>query len=232
MKQKNVSYGEFVLTHKCRIMRKKCTRTEISMKKLWERKLSLVLILLQLLLSAGSIVLIAFMELLPVIYLVIISVTAIFLLAYTVVSQITDKSKVVGRILSGIYTVIFVLFACYGFFTYEDLKGIDIQNPEGPISYLVLADDRAQTIEDLEGYRFGILSDSEQTDTETEDIISSLNNKFDKEIESIDFYNMDSMIEGLYTEHVQVIVFEETFRNSVMENHAMFEVDTRIINQG
>ena len=202
------------------------------MEKLFEKKLSIIMILIQLLLSAGSVFLIAWIDFLPFAYIMTISVTAVFLLAYTIVSQITDKSMRIGRILSGLFSVLFVLFACYGFFTYEDRNGFAFQKPEGPVSFLVLSGNQAKTVGDLAEYRFGVLEDIEQTGEEIRTALEKANEICGTEVETVSFHDMDALIEGLYTEHVQVILFDETYRDSVMESHAMFEADTKIVTAG
>ena len=69
------------------------------METLRKRKISIVFLILQVLISAGLIGIACYVDFVPTKYVAAIVAVSLFLLAYVIVSQMTDKSYIPGRIL-------------------------------------------------------------------------------------------------------------------------------------
>lgn len=69
------------------------------MKTLLSRKLSLVFLIAQFLISAALVGVAFYVGFIPLKYIVALIVLCLFLLAYEVFSQMTDKIYIVGRVL-------------------------------------------------------------------------------------------------------------------------------------
>lgn len=198
------------------------------MKILAKRKISIVFLAVQFLLTVGAIGVLIYVDVFPLKYLAVLLAMAVFFLAYTAFSQMTEHSYIIGRVLSGIFCVLFAAIAFYGLRTYAALEDVTTKVSDlHQISYLVMKEDSAQSLADAKDYKFGKLTEIDSENTER--ALANAKEKCGVEVETVEYMDVDSLIEGLYAKEVQVIIFNEAFRDGATENHAMFEEDTRIL---
>lgn len=196
------------------------------MKTLVERKISIVVIILQLLVSVLFCVYVGTTGLAPLKYMIPLVVVAALLLVYQVLSQMTDSSYIFGRVLAIVFCAVFLVGANY---VRESMAAL--QNVGGAttkvdvISYYVMKDDKAQTLADAKDYSFGILrtQDRENTDKALEEA----NKKVGKSLSTVEYDDPMTLVDALYAKEVQSIVLNKSFVDTVKEQYKTFQTDTR-----
>ena len=196
------------------------------MKTLVKRKISLVVIILQLLVSVLFCVYVGTTGLAPLKYMIPLVVVAALLLVYQVLSQMTDSSYIFGRVLAIVFCAVFLVGANY---VRESMAAL--QNVGGAttkvdvISYYVMKDDKAQTLADAKDYSFGILrtQDRENTDKALEEA----NKKVGKSLSTVEYDDPMTLVDALYAKEVQSIVLNKSFVDTVKEQYKTFQTDTR-----
>ena len=196
------------------------------MKTLVKRKISLVVIILQLLVSVLFCVYVGTTGLVPMKYMIPLVIVAVLLLVYQVLSQMTDSSYIFGRVLAIVFSAVFLVGANY---VRESMAAL--QNVGGAttkvdvISYYVMKDDKAQTLGDAKDYSFGILSaqDRENTDRALDDA----NKKVGKSLSTVEYDDPMTLVDALYAKEVQAIVLNKSFVDTVKEQYKTFQTDTR-----
>lgn len=196
------------------------------MKTLLKRKISLVVIILQLLVTVLFCVYVGMTGLVPLKYMIPLVIVSVLLLVYQVLSQMTDSSYVIGRVLAIGFCAIFLVGVNY---VRESMAAL--QNVGGAttkvdvISYFVMKDDKAQTLGDAKDYSFGILraQDRENTDKALEDA----NKKVGKKLSTVEFEDPLTMVDALYAKEIQAVVLNTSFVDTVKEQYKTFRTDTR-----
>ena len=137
------------------------------MKTLLSRKISIVFLVIQLLVSAALIGIAFYVDLFSTKYMVALIGVCVFFLAYAVISQMTDKSRIIGRILC---VVICLFYAGGGYYCINTYSAIDEMADQqvkvDQISCIVMKDDPAQSIYDTKEYKFGILDVNDRANTD------------------------------------------------------------------
>lgn len=87
------------------------------MKTLLHRKLSIVFLIVQILISAALIGVALYVGAIPMKYIMALAAVSIFFLAYEVFSQMTDKSKIIGRVLCGLICLVYIGGGYYCLYT-------------------------------------------------------------------------------------------------------------------
>lgn len=196
------------------------------MKTLLKRKISIVIILLQLIVSALFCIYVGKTGLVPMKYMILIGIVSGILLVYQIFSQISNSSYIFGRVLFLFFGMIFFVGANYikeSMAALQDVGGattkVDI------ISFYVLKDDPAKTIADAKDYTYGILSaqDRENTDKAMADAY----NKVGVNLKIQEFDDSLTLVDALYAKEVQVLVINQSFLNSIKERYKTFTQDVR-----
>lgn len=196
------------------------------MKTLLKRKISLVVIILQLLVSVLFCVYVGMTGLVPVKYMIPVVVVVVLLLAYQVMSQLTDSSYIFGRVLAVVFCLIFLVGANYVRESMAALQNVGGANTKvDVISYYVLKDDKAQTLADAKDYSFGILSVQDRDNTDK--ALSDAKEKVGKDLATVEYDDPLTMIDALYAKEVQAVVLNQSFVNAVEEQYSTFATDTR-----
>lgn len=199
------------------------------MKTLLSRKLSLVFLIVQFLISAALVGVAFYVGFIPLKYIVALIVLCLFLLAYEVFSQMTDKTYIVGRVLCALICFFYIGGGYYCVNTYsaiDEMAGQQVKVDE--ISCIVLKDDPAQSIYDTKDYTFGILvaNDRENTNKALAEVQAAIG----KEPATIEYQDNDTLIDALYAKDVKVIVINEANRSPIEEYYKTFSDDTRVLN--
>lgn len=196
------------------------------MKTIVKRKLSLVVIILQLVVSVLFCVYLGTTGAIPVSYMVIIGIVAALLLAYQILSQATDSSYVFGRVLAVFFCLIFLMGANYineGMETLEDVGGAKVK--VDIISFYVLKDDKAKTIADAKDYTFGILDVQDRENTDK--AIADAEAKAGQSLNIKEYDDSFTLADALYAKEVEVVVINQSFLNSIGDRYKTFTKDTR-----
>lgn len=199
------------------------------MKTLLSRKLSLVFPIVQFLISAALVGVAFYVGFIPLKYIVALIVLCLFLLAYEVFSQMTDKTYIVGRVLCALICFFYIGGGYYCVNTYsaiDEMAGQQVKVDE--ISCIVLKDDPAQSIYDTKDYTFGILAANDRENTNK--ALAEVQAAIGKEPATIEYQDNDTLIDALYAKDVKVIVINEANRSPIEEYYKTFSDDTRVLN--
>ena len=199
------------------------------MKTLLSRKLSLVFLIVQFLISAALVGGAFYVGFIPLKYIVALIVLCLFLLAYEVFSQMTDKTYIVGRVLCALICFFYIGGGYYCVNTYsaiDEMAGQQVKVDE--ISCIVLKDDPAQSIYDTKDYTFGILAANDRENTNK--ALAEVQAAIGKEPATIEYQDNDTLIDALYAKDVKVIVINEANRSPIEEYYKTFSDDTRVLN--
>lgn len=199
------------------------------MKTLLSRKLSLVFLIVQFLISAALVGVAFYVGFIPLKYIVALIVLCLFLLAYEVFSQMTDKIYIVGRVLCALICFFYIGGGYYCVNTYsaiDEMAGQQVKVDE--ISCIVLKDDPAQSIYDTKDYTFGILAANDRENTNK--ALAEVQAAIGKEPATIEYQDNDTLIDALYAKDVNVIVINEANRSPIEEYYKTFSDDTRVLN--
>jgi len=198
-------------------------------KTLLSRKLSIVFLIVQFLISAALVGIAFYVGFIPLKYIVALIVVCLFLLAYEVFSQMTDKTYIVGRVLCALICFFYIGGGYYCVNTYsaiDEMAGQQVKVDE--ISCIVLKDDPAQSIYDTKDYTFGILAtnDRENTDKALAEVQAAIG----KEPAKTEYQDNDTLIDALYAKDVNAIIINEANRSPIEEYYKTFSEDTRVLN--
>ena len=200
------------------------------MKTLVSRKLSFVFLIIQLLVSAALVGLSIYVGFVPVKYIVALTVVCVVLLAYQVCSQMTHSSYIIGRVLCIFFCAFYVGGGYYMYDSYaamEDIGGAETK--VNIISFYVLKDDPAKTIDDAKNYKFGILSQQDRENTDK--ALAQVNKDLSTTVQTVEYEDTATLVDALYAKEVQVIVFNQAFLNSITDQYDTFSKDTRVLGE-
>ncbi|MGN0382862.1 MAG: LCP family protein [Eubacterium sp.] len=212
-----------------RISKTEAKANERQQKKLKRSKrLGVILSVIQLILSILFMGLLFYIDILPIEYSMVGIIILAILFCITFLSQSSKKLKTFGKVLAVIISILLASGSYYLLATAGMLDAITgYSTKTDKISLIVLDDDPAQEVEDLEFYGFGIMEKIDRTNTnkalaDTEKVIGS-------NYDTYEYSDADSLVNALYNREVGVIIFNEAYRDSILENYETFDKDTRII---
>ncbi len=199
------------------------------MKTLLKRKISIVFLIIQILVSAALVGVTFYVGFIPLKYIVALIAVCLFFLAYEVFSQISDKSYIAGRIICGVICLFYVGGGYYCVNTYsaiDEMAGQQVKVDQ--ISCIVLKDDPAQSIYDTKEYNFGILAvnDRENTDKALAEVKAAIG----QDPKTTEYQDNDTLIDALYAKDVNVVVINEANRKLIEDYYKTFSEDTRVLN--
>ncbi len=200
------------------------------MKRLLGRKISIVLLIVQIIFTIGLIGTVIYVGIIPLKYILILSAVLVFFLLYGIFSQMTaSKVYLAGRVLCVLICLFYAGGVYYCVNTNSAIEEISNskQTKVSEISCVVLKDDEAQSIYDTTDYTYGILgtSDRENTDAVLADVKTAIN----KDPEIKEYNDNDALVDALYAKEVQVIVLNEANRALIEDVYDTFRDDTRVL---
>ncbi len=196
------------------------------MKVLLQRKLSLVFLIIQFLISAVFCGVAFYVEFIPTKYVVTLIIVCLVLLGYQILSQLTNSSYIIGRVLCVFFCAFFIGGGYYMYDAHaavEDIGGMETKLDV--ISFYVLNEDPAKSLKDAKDYTFGILQlqDRENTDK----ALKEAEKEVGKPLNIREFEDTSTLADALYAKEVQAVVFNQAFLKTVEEQYATFDADTR-----
>lgn len=199
------------------------------MKTLLDRKISIVFLIIQFLVSAALVGITFYVGFVPMKYIVSIIIICVFFLVYEVFSQLTDKSYIIGRILCAVICLFYVGGGYYCVNTYSSIDEMAGQQVKiDQISCIVLKDDAAQSIYDTKDYNFGILATNDRANTDK--ALSEVKAAIGQEPMKTEYEDNDTLVDALYAKDVNVIIINEANRNLIEDYYKTFSDDTRVLN--
>ena len=198
------------------------------MKQLLTKKLGLVFIIVQFLVTVGCIGLLVYVDMIPEKYLLIGVLVLVFLLLYTFFSQMAKKMYIVGRVLSALFCIFMVAGMTYlwkGYTTLDNMANANVKVDE--MTAIVLSEDVAQTVDNIGDYNFGILGTMGRDLTDS--MINSIEGTLNKKLNTTEYEDITSLVDALYSKDVGVIIFNEAYRETVKEIYEKFDEETRVL---
>lgn len=198
------------------------------MKTLLKRKLSIVFLVIQVLISVALVGVTIFVGAIPMKFVAVLVAVMLFFLAYGIFSQMTDKIYIVGRILCMVVCLFYIGGGYYCVYTYsaiEEFAGNQVKIDR--LSYIVLKDDAAQSIYDTKDYKFGILGVNDRANTDK--ALAKVEEAVGQKPEISEYEDNDTLVDALYAQDVKVIVINEANRNLIEDYYKTFSEDTRVL---
>lgn len=168
-------------------------------------------------------------DLLPVYLVAIIVVGLSLLYLYTYFTQFGSKGlRRAGTFLS------FLLCICLGFGSYyvlvtkgtlQKISGAHIKTDS--ISLIVMDQNPAKSVNELNGYTFGISTTIDRANTDK--CIKDVNKELNTTIDTKECGAIDNLVSALYDGDVDVIILNEAYRQTIEESRENFSKETRVI---
>ena len=189
----------------------------------------LILAAIQFILSAFFVVNMVFFDVLTSTYILILIAILTILLGITLLSQIGAKGKgILGKIFAIFMCIVLAAGSFYMGEVNEALSKItDRGKKTRTIAVAVLKDDPAKSIEDAQDYVFGVQYQNDEAQMRS--AVTHINEDLKSEIETKDYTNMITEVEGLYNGEVGAIIYNTSWASVVDEQFETFEEDVRII---
>lgn len=196
------------------------------MKVLLKRKMSIVVLIIQFLVSAVFCGVAFYVDFIPSKYIAAVIALVVVLMIYQILSQLTNSSYIIGRILCVFFCAIFLGGGYYLYDAHaaiDDLSGLETKLDE--ISYYVLQDDPAKSLQDAKDYTFGILEMQDRENTDK--TLQEGQKETGKALNVQEFEDIATLVDALYAKEVQAIVFNKAFLNTISDQYSTFSTDTR-----
>lgn len=174
------------------------------------KKLGFILAAIQLFCSVFFMVLLLYLNMLPMKYFVPASAAMFVMIAYVVVTQFSKKFRLLGKLISIIFTVLFIVASVMVNRANTVLNSITGANQKTDVvSVFVLAKDTAESVSDVISDDCGILKvlDREKTNQ----TIQHLEDDAGAKLKLKEFDDIQSLTEALYAGNVRYIIINEAF---------------------
>lgn len=190
-------------------------------------KVHYILIAMQVLLSIAFIVMVINFNIMPIKYIVIIG---IFLIVEAAINIFILKWKI-GRIISGILSaIIIIVLSVGGYYLYKTSNMLDritsIDTEKYNVNIYVKADDNAKTINDVEDYTFGILSELDKESTN--ETIEKINEVLEASISTKEYNSITELMDALLNGDVGAIILNEGYISALEDLEEYEDVSSRI----
>lgn len=207
--------------------RRRLSKKELRQKRKIERTVGLALTVVMLIFMAVFMGLLMYLNVLPTIYVVAIVVVLALILLYVLLSQFT-KAHMIGKVLSVILSVVMAVGCYYLVVTNNalDSLGGDDTNID-VMSIVVMADDKASSINDTSEYVYGINA-SANTDL-TQETLDHVKEELGVAVTTQSYENWSEVVDALYSGSVQAIIFNEGYRTTMEEFYPDFATNTKIL---
>lgn len=198
------------------------------MKQLLRKKIGLIFICIQFLLTVLLSGMLLYVDLLPGRYLLPAVLLLVFLMLYTFFSQMAKRMYIIGRVLSGVFCVIMIVGMGYLWRGYSAIANMSDSNLKiDELSAIVLADDKADTIDDIKGYQVGILKDAGRS--KTDEMLDNIEKDISEKLSVTEYDDSFSLVGALYSKEVGIIIFNEAYRDMILEEKKDFDTETKIL---
>lgn len=168
------------------------------------------------------------LNVLPTMYTALICGVLVLIWIFAFFSQFTKKSHIPGKIFAVIMSIVLGFASYYLLITQNMLSQITgIAYNIDTMVVAVLADNSAQSLDDVKDYVFGI---ELQYDADNMNhAVEEVENRVGGEIATSEFPSMHDQIQALYDRQVGTIIYNKSFEGTIEEMFPGFTEQTRII---
>lgn len=188
----------------------------------------LLLVLVQLVVMALFLLKIFHLDVLPMKYIIMLNVILILILLYNFTSQFT-KAHIFGKILSVLMSVVLLfgyLYAAKFGATWDFISGTTTRTDN--IDIIVLAEDKAASIQDTLSYTYGY--NSAVSSEVTTKAIKDINAEYNAALNTKTYKTWDELLNALYTnKDIKAIAITDAVRITLVEQYADFDTRTKVI---
>lgn len=192
-----------------------------------------IVTLIMLAVTAALLFMIFSLRMLPTMYIAAIVIVCIVVLLVTFLLTKTTGKKV--RFIIGIiWTIIWILIYCFGIFNLNEtrsaLKGItDAQTETTVVSFYVKEADPAQSLRDIDGYNFGILSDMDRSNTD--EAVTKVRKEQSVDFKTTEYSSLAQLADALTDGDIDGIVLNQAFVDvyTEMPGYEQFPEQIRVI---
>lgn len=193
------------------------------------KKIKLMLINVQGIVSFLFMFMLIKLNVLPIKYLLPIIIIVAFLWLLPIMSVVVCKKRVLAdSILSICMSIVLLIGLFYLFKTSGMLSNISDGNRKvDKMVVAVLIDDQAETIKDAKNYKFGI-----QLALRGEDVkntVDQINTDLNKKIKTVECSNLNEQVQALYENEVQAIIYNDAYTSILEESFKGFSKKVKII---
>ncbi len=167
-------------------------------------------------------------DVVPMKFLAVGAAILVILWVFSFFSQFTRGTHIIGKVESVILCVILAFGTYYLFITNSFLGNISgstikIDN----IVIAVMKDDPAQSLADAADYTFGIQNATDKDNIDK--TIAKVNKNLGKDITTKEYEGLQQLIDALYNGEVGAIIYNEAFKENILEQHETFDTDIRVL---
>lgn len=184
----------------------------------------------QVVVTVVFIVMLHFIDILPTDYKVLIDILLILLCAVTGITQRWKGPGIVTKVISVMLSIILVAGSIYINITYKAIDRMSgISTKTTSVGVYVLADNPAETVDDVAGDTFGILESLDRANTD--DTLSEIEEHVGAEISVEEYSGYTELADALYDGTVQVILLNTGYVGVLTEidGYTDFEERTKLL---
>ena len=192
-------------------------------------QLGVFCLILQTILSLAFMVVVLFLDMLPMRYLAMIALILFFLWCITLNSQVARRKRgTIGKVFS-LFVVCFLSIGTYYIAKTNDVIGM-ITGGSFRVDNMVvavLADDPAEGIEDAADYTFGI--QLERGAENMQAAISDIQDELGSDIDTVEYDSIQEQAQALHDGEVDAIIYNEAYTDVLEEGFEGYSDSVKII---
>lgn len=192
-------------------------------------RLGMFCLILQTILSLAFMVVVLFLDMLPMRYLAMIALILFFLWCITLNSQVARRKKgTIGKVFS-LFVVCFLSIGTYYIAKTNDVIGM-ITGGSFRVDNMVvavLADDPAEGIEDAADYTFGI--QLERGAENMQAAITDIQDELGSDINTVEYDSIQEQAQALHDGEVDAIIYNEAYTDILEEGFEGYKDSVKII---
>lgn len=199
--------------------------------RLIERKLGMVILILQLLASVGLVVMVERLHMLSPLYIsVLAGVLVILMLLMIIANGAKGSVHIAGKVVSVVFICLFVFAGTYVYETRSTLGNMTGNKAQSEnISIYVLKENPAETINEVAEGTFGIFDVSEGS--KVLETVSTVNTNVGSIITTKEYVDAASVAAALFNKEVDAIIMDESYVSIIEETkeYKEFETKTKVL---
>jgi len=169
------------------------------------------------------------LDLLPFKYVAAIGGILLILWAFVLISQKFKKTKIAGKVFSGIMILVLIFGTVYLWKAHDVMDELTTEYTYvvTDLSVIVLKDNPATGLQDLDGSIFGIQKTINRA--KTDETLKKLKEQYAQGIIKVEYTGFLEQVQALYDGNVDAILMNEAYRDIVLETYPDFDTETKVL---